>query len=630
MNQKLRTARSSIVILLAILGIVCLSLGLFFAVPFVSFAEDDGDDGYATLDYLDANENALWLVRYGEEGQTPLMDGADVNGALYYLENVSDGEGSHIEIRKGTSEQKNMFTPYRGVNLTIALNPEYVLEDGATLSEVYDLEKADYTKPVSGGSATASVTMQTTVDAPARTPGGESLKLKIDWTIATLCSPLTLNGNDVLAEDYNYVTVTDREYLSNVNFNELRPLIGESVVYKFHETETQLDTTFAIKYSGANGSYYNVETKEDGTYDLNSNIDVSSFDVKYLNYVARRLPAGTYELSVTTVPYTNDQGIYFGAATRVMGSFTIRKANLGDGSALDSKFSCYVPYAHVSYTGIINNTPEISLQLNNITLEAGVDYTLESADVNVGYADLTIVGAGSLEGSYTISDAFQIDPARNDWEELPGMHTWTYGSYDPDIHKIAGKPIYYSEDLSDIIFQIVKYVDSDTTETYEGLESFHYEKVVTGEDENAVEEWKLPSEIEQILANMPVGQYRLIASVEGSYPGDDITENTKNHQPLTPRGVDFEVFIGHNSWGDADDAVPNIVAWTEGQYDPEKHVITATPTFGTAFVFIRDSSNHVIYSTRPSDAEDGLGDIEILKNLKKGSYSLQAIVEADK
>ena len=58
MNQKLHTARSGIVILIALLCIVCLSLSLAFSAHFAAYAADED-----VSEVVDA-EIGMWLVSY--------------------------------------------------------------------------------------------------------------------------------------------------------------------------------------------------------------------------------------------------------------------------------------------------------------------------------------------------------------------------------------------------------------------------------------------------------------------------------------------------------------------------------------------------------------------------------------
>ncbi len=59
MNHKLRTARNSIVIILTILCIVCLSLGLFFAAFSVSHAEEPETN---ELPYYDSSQKVEMYI----------------------------------------------------------------------------------------------------------------------------------------------------------------------------------------------------------------------------------------------------------------------------------------------------------------------------------------------------------------------------------------------------------------------------------------------------------------------------------------------------------------------------------------------------------------------------------------
>ena len=146
MKQKLRTS-SGIVILLALLGIVCLSLGMFFTVFGITYAEEAGseptDPPAPVLPSYDgeAEPNALWLVSSNGTDFAPLNDG----GTFKYLYIDVTGNGNTV-LKQSNAGEHNQYVFFDGnaaTEYTVKLNPDYVYE-GNKLGDTYNLEDADY------------------------------------------------------------------------------------------------------------------------------------------------------------------------------------------------------------------------------------------------------------------------------------------------------------------------------------------------------------------------------------------------------------------------------------------------------------------------------------------------------
>ena len=125
MNQKLRTS-SGIALLLALLGIVCLSFGMFFTVLSFSYAaEGDAEQPAApTLNAYDESGNALWLVSSDGTDFAPLING----GTFKYLYFDVTGAGDTV-IKQSSASELNQYVLFNGnaeTEYSVKLNPEYV------------------------------------------------------------------------------------------------------------------------------------------------------------------------------------------------------------------------------------------------------------------------------------------------------------------------------------------------------------------------------------------------------------------------------------------------------------------------------------------------------------------------
>lgn len=606
MNQKLRTARNGAAFMLAILGIVCLSLGLLFTSADLSFA----DERESVLDEKDANGASLWLATYetvDEKGDSvvvsePLLDGDKVT----YVDNGV--------VKSGTAEEQCVYVAYRGRDITIKINPLYEV-DGTSISELYGLgnniyyfEGTEINSNVSNGTIGGEVNV-TTYAWLTPVAGGEVVPIQKDWKIVPLSNGIRERAGDQNAVSENYLN--DYTFGAVSNNIELRPEHGNTVIYSFINSETsEVVNRFAMSYNaeGTSIKYLYVE-ENDGELAVGTSSILMPDDLgsqTYLNYALQRLPVGKYTLQVTTPAYQDedaakhihwwdndggemsDNGTYY-AATTVSLSFQVGARLLSNNGALAGEFSFELSQGAVNYNGNENNTPSVKLSLNGMVLAEGVDYQLYSPQKNVGLADLQISGIGSISGEVVFSDAFEIIPATNTWQTLPSIMQWAFGTFDREVHLISGYPMLLDE--SDDLHFAVTY-DAFGTQPVIGLSDITLESGLVNES------------IASLLSKLPVGSYYLVASVEGG----------ANYESIEPLTVPFTVFKGNNSW----DENPSIETWIKGKYDPEVNVVAGKSHFGVANIVITDENGNVVY--------DSKREINKLGEIGVGMYILTASV----
>lgn len=637
MNQKLHTARSGIVILFAVLCIVCLSLSLVLSAQFAAYAESE-NNGLALKD--DKGQD-LWLIYYeGQEAGESLWDGTHEGSPISYIDSVRAEDGSDV-ISTGSNEQ-NFFAPYRGTELTLKLNPNYEI-NGKSLSELYDLENAEYSDNIGGAEAERSIDMSnTTVVAQSLIEDEPALQLKKEWKIAVLCNLVEVQGT----------YIADRAFADDASLDLLRPVLGDIVVYDIRSI-AGYERTIAVKY-GANGDISYLQAgKDDSGFFLSKDDEGNpiSWDqtdieaahnenVNLINYFIHRLDAlvanaqdglGAYTLTVAAFDLPAESGEIQYAQSSVKYDFSVVPQGLGDDAENDQTFDHFdltIDYAGVDYTGgneWIDNIG-LKLSLNGIELVKDVDYTLTSESNKVGPVDLRIVGIGNLTGYHTIRGRIHINPARNDWEVMPNIITWVYGTYKPENNLIVGRPIFL-DNPNDIRFRIVKLIQDKNgniiEESIEALSDIHYYVYTNADSGELTTNWIVTDDVIAALETLDVGNYRLYASVYGVNNTD--TAIDRNYQPISERSVDFEVFKGLNRWKAGSE--PTILGWTTGKLDSTDGLMNAESVFGTPVLMIYDIEDNLIYSNLPRHANTEFGDINVLKGLKAGRYYLSAEVE---
>lgn len=565
MNQKLRTARGSIVIILTILCIVCLSLGLFFAAFSVSYAEESETN---ELPYYDnaSSPNALWLVTYeGNEVGEPLISGSEIT----YVDLI---DGAYVIVKD--SEAQNSLTPFRGKALTLVINPDYQLSDGSTIGDAYsEIEYNGTNVILSGGSIDRKIDVITQVSLSNGQAEDEVLTVTCNWSIVpTSNAILNSAGNPV----GSYVSGA-LSYLGINTYSEVSPEHGNAVVYSvYNTTSNSLVDMFAVDYTSGSARYY--ETDSVDNFDVATATPVTNnTSLSYLNAVLQTLVGGTYRLEVCVPAYQTDS-VCYGKTTYVypftVHSYEFTPDKIGNGITIS-----YDGDNSVQYNGQINNTPTVNIVVNGVTLVEGVDYVLESDQIDVGLATLRIVGQlGRLIGTIELEDEYYITQASNGWLDnvSPSILGWTYGTYNKENHIISGEPVLIEG--SELIFSVSR--DVQGQDVVLGLESFTAVDGIVADS------------IATVLDKLDVGTYYLRASVQGNQNYDDIAA-------ITP----FSVFKGDNVWT----SEPKFNVWIQGQYDETENAITAAAKYGKVSVLVRDMDGNKYY--------EAVGDSVKLNNL---------------
>lgn len=609
MNQKLRTS-SSIAILLAILCIVCLSLGMFFAVFNVTFAADgdqttteptestEPSDDTDNSQFISDESNPLWLVSCDGGSAIPLIDGGSFD---YYYSSSATGK---TVIGRGEGDLSNRFVFFNGDETsiyTVTLNPDYILDDdGHTLGLVYNLDNLDFGGSNQGvGAKDISLDVRTGITIAEIDDANNTVTLTKTWTIATLVNGITGNG---ITDTFHY------EFAGNYSSASMAsPKHGDIVLYNI--SGPTMSVNFAAKYTGANVGYYsNAIADQYGALSVEGNaIDISNLPLNstYLREQLKTLRAGDYVLTITTSSAV-DKGIYYASSVNTL-IFTVDPVSLINGTDLRNGFEFVLSeHAAVVYTGTPDNTPSIVITYNGIALEEGIDYILISKTpdssiddpqpaINVcDNASILIQGIGSIKDTYEIPNAFSIIPAANNWDTVPSIMYWLYGSYSKDVNLIYGSPVLL-DNANDLYFSIY----SADGSVVEGLEVIRLDS-----------EGKVNEEQEAILSGLNVGMYSMRATVIGN----------DNYSELSAE-ISFQVFKGVNTW-DAGEA-PTIQTWIKGKYNPDVNIINAKAKFGETQIVVRNvQTNQVVYAT---DIHGNVITNE-LASAKVGKYLLTATV----
>ena len=352
MNQKLHTARSGIVILIALLCIVCLSLSLAFSAHFAAYAADedvsevvDAEIGMWLVSYRIADTNDDGTVKKDEDGNViekevteNLWDGIRDDKAISYIASNRDANGLYV-VAYGTEDDKDCFTPYRGVELTLKLNPAYEL-NGKTLESQYDLAAAEYDKQSAVGGSDMSTDITTSVSVAPKTDSGatEPLVREKKWTIVTLCNTVDVTGT----------YIGNRAYGEPANYSLLHSVLEGIVVYDLRDLAYQTSITVAIQYENGHPNYYEAGRGDDGRYSLTRDEEgnlvpwngaereeAAAVNSELINYLIRSRNAlvktedtGAYVLTVTAMDVPAESGEIYYAQSSVNYPFDVSRQNL--------------------------------------------------------------------------------------------------------------------------------------------------------------------------------------------------------------------------------------------------------------------------------------------------------------
>ena len=568
---------------------------------------DLSEDMFAN--YLDANNSRLWLLKVGDAQIITLLDEA------LYLDPDAPANQHGEKVTKG--QQLGGFARFRDTAMSLILNPAYTLADGRTLSQL--LEKAasvTYT-PASGTTGqhgqveNVTTTVTITFDSNYTVGSSNVIKLEWKWKIVTISNSLrTVDGLEEFSMDLPGWLFADPDGYQSFYF---RAEHGNAVIYTYYN-DGELVGRFAVVYANntlyAPRYYYEVK-QENGSWVVDTEKRITNTD--YLATYNYELRAGNYTMEVTVPALnpSNDEHTHWwnGETATDYGTryyeytytfhFTVEKRNITFADYTDTGVIRVVfpEYNFVDYTGTQDNVVEPEIWVHGVLLQNGVDYTLSSASINIGRAVLTITGMGSLSGSFTIQDAYEIRKANNGWKDVPYIMQWTYNTYDSSVNLIKATPLLL-DDPAGLWFAIS--TDEKGENMIAGLE--HFTLDVTTK--------YVSDEVSKILAGLHQGNYYLIGHVEG----------TDNYYELQEQIIPFTIFQANNYW----EITPTVNTWTEGAYITDDFLSTAdrivvNPAFGTAVVKVIDEKGIVYY-----DSEMG---IDILASAKNGRYTLIASVK---
>ena len=569
------------------------------------------------VEYKEAGDQRLWLLQIGTGDNavyTNLLD----SGYIYIDPNAKENEfGEKVSV----TDKPDSYARYRGEILSIILNGEYVLADGTTVANLKDIATITYApagrRGESGKVNEITTTVTITFNGNYALKGGNVIEFTKTWYIVTIANNLRLSsGEEVPGLDSVEWSFAD---VSEVKSYEFRPEHGNTVIYTYYSDADELLGQFALVYSNdtsaAEKNYYAVKTVDGKLVADTGKLLVGANGMDYLRNYNFTLAAGKYKIRVTVPrvdPHTgshihwwaddtsaDDYGtIYYEINFEY--SVTVNKYLLAKEGVPGAGLEIVFPEMNwVRYNGSDNNFVRPVIRLNGLELKEGTHYTLSSSSVDVGRAELTVHGIGSLEGEYTKTNAYYIVMADNGWQEVPYIMYWTYSGYLKNVNRIMAKPIFLSN-LSDMWFAISH--DSEGTDLVKGLEH-----VVLDSD------GLVSDEIAALLTALPAASYYLIGQVDG----------TNNYRPLEHQIIPFTVFVANNSWEDT----PRVNSWIQGKYNEveldengnEIQRIVANSMFGDPHIKIVDDDGKVYY-----DSDNAL---DLLADAKAGRYTLTAWVD---
>lgn len=386
-----------------------------------------------------------------------------------------------------------------------------------------------------------------------------------------------------------------------------RPEHGDTVFYTYYKEGVE-------EYVGRLAIYYTRETStaamrfyevaEEGGVLTRGELISAAQDYLYTYHYT--LKAGKYrlEVSVPQIESTgshrhwfeddevaSDNGVTYPALTSNF-TFTIASYELNANSyTSDPNLHVEFPEAKfIAYSGKADGVVRPVITLYNKVLVENEDYELSTSSVDVGTSPLTIKGINSLEGAFTIEDAFTIIQASNGWSDVPSIWPWAYNTFDRAINLISAEPEF---GRSAMWFSISR--DEEGEDLIGGLEHITL-------DENG----QVPAEAAEILKALHAGEYYLCGFVD----------ETDNYEGLSPKPIGFRVFVATNRW----EVAPSVNSWTEGEFDLEEERIVASAVYGSVHILIVDDKETVYF--------DSDNEINILSEAKPGRYTLTAYVDA--
>lgn len=552
--------------------------------------------------FFDADGNPLWLLYGGAEALDYVMESsADVcrligGEGLVYV----DGTGS------ANGDVNAHYARYTGTELQVVLNGDYKVKGKSISSYLQGATVAYNGSKTIGemnklGEVNTSVTITVSDNyQTATTP----ITLNFKWNVVTVNNALRFaDGSVIVGSDFGVWTYGDNldDYAISKSF---RSEHGDTVVLTFTDVSSgKVVGRFAIVYAGNTANYY--EVKQDGAiYVPDTDKSISS---KYFSEYLDSVPYGEYVLNVYVPQVTlGDHDVWWGGAS-VVGqttyyalssnfTFAVRAFEFASNGVLSPELYCNISNKAVPYNGSANNTPKIELRhINGRVFVEGVDYELVSDNKNVGVADLTIKGIGSLNGQVTLAGSYEIVKTTNRWLNVPLAVGWDYKQYNRNVNLITATPELL-DNSSDLRFTVT--TDAEGNNPVQGLEQFYLTADGYVSDVSA-----------QTLQLLPVGRYYLFAYVSGN----------GNYEQLSQAGVPFDVKAAANSWKTA----PGINTWIEGKFNAIDNLPYAEAVEGNdnAVYVIIDANGNVVY-----DTANGINN---LINAPAGTYNLTVTVPAD-
>lgn len=512
----------------------------------------------------DSLGNSLWKAYFGTEDLKYVTN--DTENAM----DLVDGE----------------YARHTGSAVKVLLNGSYVV-NGKTLKSYLDGATVTYANNDKTDAGDYKATAAIALSADNFT-SAVTVNLEKNWSVKVVNNGLTTGEGNAVTSDNLGVW----QYGANPNAVTFRPEHGDTVIITIASNSGETVNRFAMVYANSAVKYY--EVKENNgklAADTDKEID---FNGDYYNDVLAHLQAGVYTVTVYAPAFTENSVEYVAVSLTLKAEVTPLVINAGGSNVADIIVEVVTP--EVFYNGSANNVPEIIIRnINGIEYELGVDFELTSADVNIGTASFTVMGKGSLQGSFVVADSYEIVKAKNSWVDLPNVMDWTWKSYDRAVNLITGMPALL--DSSNGVWFKVTSDKEGNSPVNDKLAKFYF-----------AQDGFIEGTAADALKELPVGTYYLFA----------VVDSTDNYDGLTQNPVTFTVFQAHNYW----QVAPSITTWVDGNFTAD-NVPQATPAHGTARILI------YAYGDESKVVYDSLNNVNKLNTAAVGRYTLKAFVDAD-
>lgn len=408
-----------------------------------------------------------------------------ISSVTYVADNV---------VAEGTD--KFGYVLYNGKEYSVLLNPDFKINiDMLGSSFISYVTGLSYSHNIGGSAVTVvngrintvvsvTTTITFTMNSNFSVEGGNTATITKEWKIVTKSNKVAFGDmeNSFAYGTDGALSLPEQEIANNVTF---------------------------IKVSKAGAQVANIAVDGNGKlYGYSQTAQIHLGDAiegtlrAYLDGVLLTSGVGVYTVTASALDFVSSQAdengaIYYAAPATVTFTVTPRSITAGNGVNVE-----------IDSDNLVYSGEELEAALNLVfgaqTLVNGVDYdAVYENNIHAGdNAKVTITGKGNYEGA--VDKTFSIAPATNNtWTVSLNIASWVSSSFNSNISIVKGETLYGADTLS---FGIIPSEDLNiSNEIRDKLKTIEI-------DENGI----IASEYSEILRGLPVGTYKLVASMETS------------------------------------------------------------------------------------------------------------------